>query len=323
MIERNFGNRKRGKFVDEINLVCDQGHTEKRLDSFISEEIKQLSRSKAKQLIENGLVTVNNKTVKPKYKVKEGDEISVKPYYEEETELEPQNIPIEIVYEDKHLLVVNKDRDMVVHPGAGNYKDTLVNALLYHCKNLSEGSNESRPGVVHRLDKDTSGLLVVAKNNETHRHLSEALMNREIKRTYLALIYGKFPNQKATIDLPIGRNPKDRKKMAVIPSGKPAMTKLQLLKTFNKPEKVTYVKLNLETGRTHQIRVHLSHLGHPLIGDPVYGFTKPSKCKSISEIQGQALHSFKLEFKHPIYNRWMSFRAPLPDDMMQIIKMLN
>ncbi|OWZ84151.1 RluA family pseudouridine synthase [Natranaerobius trueperi] len=300
--------------MEETKFQCQQEDSQKRLDLIISERVSQLSRSKAKELIIKELVQVNGHHKKPRYEVKTGDEIIVN--FEtcaDDINVKPENIPIDIVYEDEDVLVVNKERGMVVHPGAGNHQGTLVNALLFHCENLSEGTSKERPGIVHRLDKDTSGLLVVAKNDYVHQILSRDLQNRDIKRTYLALVSGNFPNDKATIDLPIARDSRNRKKMSVQPSGKRAVTRVRVLNSFSN---MTLLKIQLETGRTHQIRVHMSHLGYPLVGDPVYGTSK----SLTQQIEGQALHSFSLSFNHPKYEREMFFRAPLPNDMKDILK---
>ncbi|ACB84907.1 RluA family pseudouridine synthase [Natranaerobius thermophilus] len=295
-----------------------------RLDLYLSEQIEDLSRSKAKMLINNNSVMVNDNWVKASYSITSGDVVKVDTQLiQSEITLIPQSIPLDIVYEDEYLLVVNKPRNMVVHPGAGNYRDTMVNALLYHCQNLSDGTSYERPGIVHRLDKDTSGLLVVAKQNETHDILSEEIKNRRVARTYLALVIGDFSKKKATIDLPIGRDPRNRKKMAVVHGGKRAITKVEMLRSFQNPEKISYLKCSLETGRTHQIRVHLSHLGYPLLGDPVYRGKTGKNVDIDKNLTGQALHSFSLAFTHPVFKKTMVFRAPLPSDMMNLISKLT
>ncbi len=292
-----------------------------RLDSYLNEQLPDISRSKAKELISGKYVLVNNSYVKPSYNVMANDEIHIIAYEQaSEQKLTPENIPLNIIYEDDDLIIVNKDRGMVVHPGAGNWEKTLVNALLYHCQHLSTGSSEERPGIVHRLDKDTSGLMVVAKNDLAHRKLSHDIKYKRIKRTYLALVKGDFPRNKATIDLPIGRNPKNRKQMAVVRSGKEAVTRARVLKRFSHPEHITYMKCQLETGRTHQIRVHFTSLGHPIIGDGVYGNTNTSLEQGLT---GQLLHSFELRLHHPTKDEEKVFRAPLPYDMDNTIKQLG
>ena len=276
-----------------------------RLDIFVSDNMK-ISRSQAQKLIDGGSVLVNNRTVSKKYKVSPQDEITV--YYEEQLEIKPypQNIPLNIVYEDDDLAIVNKPRGMVVHAGAGNEQDTLVNALLYrYGNNLSHINGDLRPGILHRIDKDTSGLLMIAKNDEAHRFLAEQIKEHTFTREYMAVICGHLKENEGIIDAPIGRNPKDRKKMCVTTeNSKNAVTHYKIIREL---EGYSHILLKLETGRTHQIRVHLSHLGHPVAGDLVYGHDKKS-----ASLKGQCLHAYKIGFVHPRTHKYMEFSSELP-----------
>ncbi|MBP0979760.1 MAG: RluA family pseudouridine synthase [Oscillospiraceae bacterium] len=287
--------------IDDINLK------NMRLDKFISLELKDLSRSRVVDLIKNNNIIVNNKIQPKSYKVNLGDKIEVFVPRPREYSLEPENILLDIIYEDEDLLVVNKPKNMVVHPASGNYKSTLVNALLYHCKdNLSGINGVARPGIVHRIDKNTSGLLIVAKNDRAHLGLSDQIKNHSFKRIYHSVVYGILKNNNGIINLPIGRSDLDRKKMSVkYQNSKEAITKYKIIKKF---DKFSYIELELKTGRTHQIRVHMAHIGHPVAGDDVYG---PKKV--ISELGGQCLHAKKIGFIHPIKNIYMEFDSELPD----------
>lgn len=277
-----------------------------RLDKLLSEE--GLSRSRAAKLVEQGLVTVNGKTVlQPSFIPKPGDEVLLLlPETKEGSNL-PQDIPIQLLYEDESLAVVNKPSGLVVHPAPGNPDGTLVNALLYHLTSLSSIGGEQRPGIVHRLDKDTSGLMLVAKNDFCHQKLSRALSDREIDKRYLALAYGKLSQTVGEIDLPIGRNPKDRKKMAVVPDGRQALTRYMCLEDRASS---SLLLLHILTGRTHQIRVHLRALGHPVLGDPLYGFPNMPKAPRLM------LHACYLGFRHPESGQQLSFFAP-PDPVFR------
>ena len=284
-----------------------------RLDLFLSKKISSFSRSFVSKMISCEKVLVNNKTTNKKYLPKVGDIIFVNPE-DIQSDYEPiaQNIPLDIVYEDEYLLVINKPKGMVTHPAPGHYQDTLVNALLYYTKNLSNLNNKFRPGIVHRLDKDTSGLMVVAKNNFVHEKLSSQLKDHKIKREYVGIIHGHMKNPKGTINLPIGRDPKNRQRMSVVyKNSKSAITHYETLKTS---DKYSLMKFNLETGRTHQIRVHMSHFGCPLVGDALYG----SKIND-DNIQGQCLHSRTIKFVHPINNKLMNFSTILPPYLDQLI----
>ena len=296
----------------------------KRLDSYLA-ELAELSRSAAAKLIEAGSVTVCGKTGEKKYQVKENDEIELVIPEVEEYEATPENIPLDVVYEDADIIVINKPSGMVVHPAPGNYTGTLVNALLWHCKDSLSGiGGVMRPGIVHRIDKDTSGLLVVAKNDAAHRALSEELGYHGIEREYHALVRGGFKEPSGTVDLPIGRHPVDRKKMAVIKSGdnaREAVTHYEVIRGYGQ---ITYLRLRLETGRTHQIRVHMSHLGHALLGDEVYASTKTVFEKQHAPLfDGQILHAKRLSLTHPRTKERMTFECELPDNFKKLIDILE
>ena len=296
----------------------------KRLDAYLG-EAADISRSAAAKLIESGEVTVNGKKAEKKYSVKENDKIEIEIPEPEEYEAQPENIPLDVVYEDSDIIVINKPSGMVVHPAPGNYTGTLVNALLYHCKDSLSGiGGVMRPGIVHRIDKDTSGLLVVAKNDAAHRALSEELGYHGIEREYHALVRGGFKEQSGTVDLPIGRHPIDRKRMAVIKSGvgaREAVTHYEVISSYGQ---ITYLKLRLETGRTHQIRVHMSHLGHALLGDEVYSSTKTLFEKQHAPLlDGQILHAKRLILTHPRTGERMTFECPLPDNFKKLIDILE
>ena len=288
----------------------------KRLDSYISNKKEEITRTAAQRMIEEGNVLVNNKKQKVSYKVLEGDLIQIRPEEVKEIEIKPQEIPIEIIYEDNDIIVVNKPKGMVVHPANGNPDGTLVNAIMAICKDSLSGiGGELRPGIVHRLDKDTSGLLIIAKNDKAHVNMSEQIKNHQVKKTYIALVRGAVKENEATINMPIGRSTSDRKKMAVNKNGKEAITHIKVLKRY---DKYTLLEVNIETGRTHQIRVHLSHIGYPIIGDYTY-----SNGKNEFGVVGQCLHAKKLEFKHPITNKEMKLEAPLPEYFEKIINELD
>ena len=296
----------------------------KRLDAYLA-ELSELSRSAAAKLIEQGSVTVNGRACEKKYQVKECDEIELSLPEAEKYEAEPEDIPLDVVYEDADIIVINKPSGMVVHPAPGNYTGTLVNALLFHCKDSLSGiGGVMRPGIVHRIDKDTSGLLVVAKNDAAHRALSEELGYHGIEREYHALVRGGFKEERGTVDLPIGRHPVDRKKMAVIKNGdraRDAVTHYEVLRAYGQ---ITYLKLKLETGRTHQIRVHMSYLGHALLGDEVYSSTKiPFEKQHAPLFDGQILHAKRLSLTHPRTGERMSFECELPDNFKKLIDILE
>ena len=288
----------------------------KRLDAYISSQDEEITRTSAQRLIEQGNILVNGKKQKVSYKVSDGDIITIEEVKPQEIELKAQEIPIEIIYEDTDIIVVNKPKGMVVHPANGNPDGTLVNAIMAICKDSLSGiGGEIRPGIVHRLDKDTSGLLIVAKNDKAHVNMSEQIKNHEVKKTYIALVRGCIKENEATIDMPIGRSNSDRKKMAVNKNGKNAVTHIKVLKRY---DKYTLLEINIETGRTHQIRVHLSHIGFPVIGDYIY-----SNGKNEFGVMGQCLHAKELEFKHPISGNDMKLQAPLPEYFEDILKKLD
>ena len=288
----------------------------KRLDAYITSIDSEITRTAAQRLIEQGNILVNGEKKKTAYKVSNGDIITIEKEEPKEIELKAQNIPIDIIYEDDDIIVVNKPKGMVVHPANGNPDGTLVNAIMAICKDSLSGiGGEIRPGIVHRLDKDTSGLLIVAKNDKAHVNMSEQIKNHEVKKTYIALVRGVVKENEATIDMPIGRSTSDRKKMAVIKTGRNAVTHIKVLKRYNK---YTLLQVNIETGRTHQIRVHLSHIGYPIVGDYTY-----SNGKNEFGVVGQCLHAKCLEFKHPNTGAEMKLEAPLPNYFEEIIQKLD
>ncbi|WP_288552195.1 RluA family pseudouridine synthase [uncultured Ligilactobacillus sp.] len=284
-----------------------------RLDKACSEIFSDYSRSQIKQLLDGGNITVNGKIEKAKYKVKSGDVIRLEEPETKTLELRPENIPLDIVYEDDDVIVINKPQGMVVHPAPGHDEHTLVNALLYHCP-LSTINGTFRPGIVHRIDKDTSGLLMVAKNDKAHRSLAKQLKDKTNIREYVALVHGRIAEDEGTINAPIGRSLKDRKKQAVVKDGRNAVTHFEVLKRYRD---YTLVKCILETGRTHQIRVHMKYIGHPLVGDPLYGPKKTIKGN------GQFLHAGKLGFVHPTTGKLLIFEAPLPKIFQECLEKLD
>ena len=287
----------------------------KRIDAYISENT-EYSRTAVQRLIEEEKITVNGKKEKASYKVQNGDIIEIEEEPAREIKLKAQDIPLQILYEDKDIIVVNKPKGMVVHPANGNPDGTLVNAVMAICKDSLSGiGGKIRPGIVHRLDKNTSGAIIIAKNDKAHINLSEQLKNHEIKKTYIALVRGIVKENNATINMPIGRSKKDRKKMDVDKNGKEAITHFKVLKRY---KDCTLLEINIETGRTHQIRVHLSHIGYPIIGDEVY-----SNGKNKWNIEGQCLHAKSLDFKHPITGKNMHIEAPIPEYFENIIKELD
>ena len=286
-----------------------------RADVFLAAKL-DVSRSNMQKLLEDGRVKRGEKIIKANYKVRAGEMFVVDIPEPEPIEAVPENIPLDIIYEDDDVVVLNKARGMVVHPAPGNYTGTLVNALLYHCSNLSGINSAIRPGIVHRLDKDTSGIMIVAKNDAAHISLSQQIQSKTAVRTYLAVVRGNIKTDSGTIETQIARDKTDRKKMAVVKEGgRDAITDYEVLERFGK---YTLVRCKLRTGRTHQIRVHMEYLGYPLVGDPKY-----SPMKTPFGIKGQALHSHTLEFTHPRTGKRMKFEAPLPEDMHKIITRLH
>ncbi|TYO97975.1 RluA family pseudouridine synthase [Desulfallas thermosapovorans] len=287
-----------------------------RLDVFVTSREGKLSRSFVQKLIGDGAVTVNRAAARANYRLKEGDTVVVNLPPPVELTVQPEPIALEIYYEDMDVIVVNKPRGMVVHPAEGNYTGTLVNALLYHCRDLSGINGVLRPGIVHRIDKDTSGLLMVAKNDLAHEHLAGQLKEHTVRRGYLALAHGVLSSDRGVVDAPIGRDPRDRQKMAVTSrNAKKAVTHYRVL---GRAGNYTLLKLRLETGRTHQIRVHMAYIGHPLVGDTRYGPGKPH-----FNLEGQFLHAYLLGFIHPRNGEYMEFRAPLPAELTTILKKLG
>ena len=289
----------------------------RRIDVCLSEKLPEISRSHIQKLLKSGLVNVNGSACRSNYKVKENDRISLEIPEPETPEILPENIPLSILYEDEDVLVIDKPKGMVVHPSAGHYEGTLVNAVLFHCKDGLSGINGVlRPGIVHRIDMDTTGALVICKNDLAHQDLAEQLKNHTIRRRYRAIVFGNLKEDSGTINAPIGRHPVDRKKMAVnYRNGKEAVTHYRVLERFGN---YTYIECRLETGRTHQIRVHMSHIGHPLLGDNVYG-----SGRSPFSLQGQTLHAMILGFVHPRTKEYMEFEAPLPDYFTEILRSLR
>ena len=288
----------------------------KRLDAYIATKNENITRTSAQRMIEEGNILVNGKKQKVAYKINIDDVVTVVPEEIKEISIEAEDIPIDVIYEDKDIIVVNKPKGMVVHPANGNYNGTLVNAIMGMCKETLSGiGGELRPGIVHRLDKDTSGLLIIAKNDKAHVKMSDQIKNHEVKKTYIALVRGVIKENEATIDMPIGRSTSDRKKMAVNKEGKNAITHIKVIKRY---DKYTLLQVTIETGRTHQIRVHLSYIGYPIIGDTTY-----SNGKNKFGVVGQCLHAKSLEFKHPITGKEMKLEAPLPEYFQDIINKLD
>ena len=286
-----------------------------RLDKFVSENAENISRSFAAKLAENGQITANGRAVGKNYKTAAGDILKIDLPEAEEAQILPEDIPLDIVYEDDNLLVVNKPQGMVVHPAPGNYSGTLVNALMFHCKgNLSAINGTIRPGIVHRIDKDTSGLLVVAKNNNAHAALSEQLKEKKAVRKYYALVNGVV-KENGTVDKPIARHPRDRKKMAVVQGGRDAVTHYKVLEIY---DRYTLLECILETGRTHQIRVHMSYIGHSIVGDKTYG-----RQKEEFKLSGQLLHAKTIGFVHPVTDEYMEFSSDIPEYFSQVLNKLD
>ena len=300
-----------------MNIKVNEENVGKRIDSFIPMVQEDISRSMVQKLIEQKNIKVNGKETKHSYKLKLNDEIEIFVPEAKEIDLKAQDIPLNVIYEDNDIIVINKPKGMVVHPANGNPDGTLVNAVMNLCKDSLSGiGGEIRPGIVHRLDKDTSGAIIVAKNDKAHIILSEQLKNHEVKKTYLAVVRGIIKENEATINMPIARSTKERKKMDVDKNGKEAITHFKVLGRYK--NKYTLLQINLETGRTHQIRVHLSHIGYPIIGDEVY-----SNGKNEWNVSGQCLHAWKLEFIHPITGKKISLEAEIPEYLKNIIKELE
>lgn len=300
--------------MEKINIVVEE-NANWRLDKIIAKEKPEFSRTRIQEMINSGLVLVNQKIEKPSYKIKIGDQIEITVADNTDLDLEPENIPLNIVYEDDDVIVVDKPSGMIVHPSPGIVHGTLVNALLYHCNDLSGINGVNRPGIVHRIDKETSGLLVVAKNDHAHQMLSQQLKNHDMTRRYIALVHGLIPHQHGKVDAPIGRDSKDRQKMAVTThNSKHAVTNFTVLRRYRS---MSLIECRLETGRTHQIRVHMSYIGYPVYGDPKYGWRKDD------QTYGQFLHAKKLGFIHPTTNKYMEFESELPEYFKQKLNLLQ
>lgn len=288
-----------------------------RIDKYLSEQLEDMTRSHIQKLIKENMVRVNGIAVKSNFKLSASDQIEVEIPELKEPDILPENIPLDILYEDQDILVVNKPKGMVVHPAPGHYTGTLVNAIMYHCKdNLSGINGVMRPGIVHRIDMDTTGSLLICKNDRAHQALAEQLKEHSITRKYHAIVHGRLKEDEGTIDKPIGRHPIDRKKMSVhCTNGREAITHYRVLKRF---QQFTYIECQLETGRTHQIRVHMSSIGHPILGDQIYG---PAKCPY--KLQGQTLHAKVLGITHPTTGEYMEFDAPLPDYFQGLLEKMH
>ena len=303
--------------MDKIIFQVEKENAGIRIDKYLSDNMEDISRSYLQKLLKEKSITVNEKEIKANYKVQEGDVVSVSVPEPEEPDILPEEIPLDILYEDDSLMVVNKPKDMVVHPSAGPLSGTLVNAVLFHCKgNLSGINGIMRPGIVHRIDKDTTGALLICKTDTCHRILAEQLKVHSITRKYRAVVQGNLKDDEGTIEGPVGRHPADRKKMAInYKNGKEAVTHYRVLERFGN---ATYIECQLETGRTHQIRVHMASIGHPLLGDTTYG-----SAKNPYHLQGQALHAMVLGFLHPVTNTYMEFTAPLPEYFLKLLEKLR
>ena len=304
-------------FEDVIELTANMESCGERIDKYLSDTLSHLSRSYIKQLISDGLVVSGSNRIKPSFRLSGNESITVYIPYPKDVEIKPENIPLDIVYEDDDVIVINKPKGMVVHPAAGHYSGTLVNALMYHCRdNLSGINGVLRPGIVHRIDMDTTGIIVACKNDEAHRSLACQLKEHSITRYYYAICHNPFRESDGVVNAPIGRNPNDRKKMAInYKNGKEAVTHYEVLKNF---KSFSYIKCRLETGRTHQIRVHMASISHPLLGDSVY-----CNIKTPYKLQGQTLHAGVLGFIHPRTGKYMEFEAPLPEYFGHLLDILK
>ncbi|MCZ0755507.1 RluA family pseudouridine synthase [Anoxybacillus sp. J5B_2022] len=300
--------------MDVVTFHIEEEYDRERIDKVIATLNEEWSRSQVQQWMKDGLVTVNGKAVKANYKCSVGDEVTIALPEPEPLDVEPEEMDLDIYYEDADVLVVNKPRGMVVHPAPGHMRGTLVNGLLAHCKDLSGINGVLRPGIVHRIDKDTSGLLMVAKNDMAHESLVNQLVHKTVTRKYKAIVHGVIPHDYGTIDAPIGRDKHDRQSMAVVEDGKEAVTHFRVLERFSD---YTFIECQLETGRTHQIRVHMKYIGYPLAGDPKYG------PKKTLPIDGQALHAGVLGFTHPRTGEYLEFEAPLPPEFEQLLDRLR
>ena len=310
-------NLQNNDFEDVINLYIEEHGVGERIDKFLSDMLSSYSRSHIQKLISENLVLVNNKNIKSNYKLSKGDILTVYIPFPTEYEILPENIPLDIVYEDDDVILINKPKGMVVHPAAGHYSGPLVNALMHHCKdNLSGINGVLRPGIVHRIDMDTTGIIVACKNDAAHNSLSEQLKVHSITRYYYAICHNAFKEESGTVNAPLGRHPQDRKKMAINhKNGKEAITHYEVIQNFSK---YAFIRCKLETGRTHQIRVHMASIGHPLLGDNVY-----CSAKAPFKLQGQTLHAGVLGFVHPTTGKYMEFEAKLPDYFKELLKKMH
>jgi len=301
---------------EEHTFVVEGEAKGERLDVYLRAKLPDLSRERIKSLIEEGFILVEGKSVKPSYKLKGGEQVLVRIPVEKEYSLQPKEVPFEILYEDEDLAVIYKPAGIVVHPAPGHLDDTLVHGLLLKLRSLSGVGGELRPGIVHRLDKDTSGVMLVAKNDFAHKKLTQDFKERRVEKEYLAILYGKLTQKEGTLDFPIGRHPVQRKKMAVVKEGRQALTKYQVLKLFKKASLVLAKPL---TGRTHQLRVHFSHIGHPILGDPIYGGLKPD----IPRPERLMLHAYRISFEHPRTGAHLTFAKDPPEDFERYLKLLE
>lgn len=302
--------------MEHFEYIVSEEEANTRLDVFLTKQRPELSRSHMQNLIEEGLTTVNQKKSKSNYKIREGDKITVEIPVPVVPDIVPQDIPLDVLYQDEHLIVINKPRGMVVHPAAGNYEGTMVNALLEYCDDLSGINGVMRPGIVHRIDKDTSGVIMAAKSDQAHLSLAKQIKDRTVTRKYIALVHGNIMEERGIIDAAIGRHSSDRKKMTVdVYNGKEAITTFRVLERFGE---YTLVEAKLKTGRTHQIRVHMAYIGHPIVGDPKYG---PKKRHF--DLDGQFLHAQVLGFEHPVTGEYMEFSAPLPQVLNDVLDRLH
>ena len=300
-------------------LIVSKEDENERVDKFLATRFPDFTRSFIQKAIKNGQIKLNGKDFKSNYKLKLDDKIEINIEDPIELETEPEDIPLNILYEDDDVLIVNKPKNMVVHPSAGHFSHTLVNAIMFHCKDSLSGINGIiRPGIVHRIDMNTTGSLIICKNDVSHTKIAEQIKEHSVNRIYVGLVYGRLANDEGTVEGPIGRNPSDRKKMAInYKNGKPAITHYKVLERFNE---YTFVKFKLETGRTHQIRVHMASIGHPLVGDDIYSNNK--KCK-FKHLEGQCLHARTIGFIHPTLNQYVEFQAPIPEYLDKLLNTLR
>jgi 23S rRNA pseudouridine1911/1915/1917 synthase len=300
-------------------LIVSKEDENERVDKFLATRFPDFTRSFIQKAIKNGQIKLNGKDFKSNYKLKLDDKIEINIEDPIELEIEPEDIPLDILYEDDDVLIINKPKNMVVHPSAGHFSHTLVNAIMFHCKDSLSGINGIiRPGIVHRIDMNTTGSLIICKNDVSHTKIAEQIKEHSVNRIYVGLVYGRLANDEGTVEGPIGRNPSDRKKMAInYKNGKPAITHYKVLERFNE---YTFVKFKLETGRTHQIRVHMASIGHPLVGDDIYSNNK--KCK-FKHLEGQCLHARTIGFIHPTLNQYVEFQAPIPEYLDKLLNTLR